>query len=399
MFHDCSTTRRIARAVQSATYASAVKENIRISIELDKLNNRYSGLAYASGMLVFAGAIFVERVFAGARFDQFDAVIAACILLPQFVLLSKPVLRQFEEGARSALSGAIVVSNGLMLVAFCVRHTRSTDGLPYMLEMVLIQTVFAYIFSGLSLRAAVTAGAAMWGALLLGLFWMVDLSPSALARTALVITALNIVGLMGRLWTTALARHYDRVRQELDYEASHDPLTGTLNRRGIQATLDRVLKHAYRERLPVGVLYLDLDGFKRINDDISHAAGDAMLATIANLLKDASRRPLDAVARMGGDEFLVIWPTAESGKLLAHTQRLAQAIAHSRQVSDGGREFGVTASIGVFVAQPGSQMWSAEAVVTAAERLAMTAKAAGGDRIEFSGAGPQAALSLTHGAA
>ena len=130
MFHDCSTTRKIARAVQSATYASAVKENIRISIELDKLNSRYSGLAYASGMLVFAGAIFVERVFAGARFDQFDAVIAACILLPQFVLLSKPVLRQFEEGARSALSGAIVVSNGCLLYTSPSPRDLSTSRMP-----------------------------------------------------------------------------------------------------------------------------------------------------------------------------------------------------------------------------------------------------------------------------
>jgi diguanylate cyclase (GGDEF)-like protein/PAS domain S-box-containing protein len=91
----------------------------------------------------------------------------------------------------------------------------------------------------------------------------------------------------------------------LKYLASHDPLTGLLNRVAIEEHLRTVLMRAKRHQRLCGVLYLDLNAFKPINDRLGHAAGDAVLRTTAERLQKSCRE-LDRIGRMGGDEFIVV---------------------------------------------------------------------------------------------
>jgi diguanylate cyclase (GGDEF)-like protein len=99
---------------------------------------------------------------------------------------------------------------------------------------------------------------------------------------------------------------------ELEATADIDPLTGIFNRRGFDRELDRSLSYVKRYRTRAALIYLDLDGFKPVNDRYGHAAGDAALKAVAATLT-RNVRASDTVARLGGDEFgLILWNLSES---------------------------------------------------------------------------------------
>lgn len=146
----------------------------------------------------------------------------------------------------------------------------------------------------------------------------------------------------------------------LAHASSHDALTGLLNRPALLARLDRAL--AQRPD-GVGLLYLDLNGFKAINDDLGHAVGDRLLVEVAHRLEEVLR-PIDAVARLGGDEFVVLVETCPDGRLLdALSGRLEAALGAVRLAEFGHRRIG--ASIGT--AYSATDGTSATALMEAAD--------------------------------
>lgn len=112
-----------------------------------------------------------------------------------------------------------------------------------------------------------------------------------------------LVGSATSLRLHSLHRHdWGRTREALE-----DPLTGLSNRRAFQRAGAQLLAHARREQRPVTLALVDVDRFKKVNDNYGHAAGDAALRSVAESLKRFARRPLDCVVRLGGDEFAVVW--------------------------------------------------------------------------------------------
>lgn len=93
---------------------------------------------------------------------------------------------------------------------------------------------------------------------------------------------------------------------EVRTAAERDPLTGLYNRRGYELFLDKALRRAGEDGVSLGILMMDLDGFKQVNDEQGHAAGDEVLKTVAQRLQTRVRRSSDLVGRLGGDEFVVI---------------------------------------------------------------------------------------------
>ncbi len=153
-----------------------------------------------------------------------------------------------------------------------------------------------------------------------------------------------------------------RLRAEAaEAAAEHDVLTPVLNRRGFVAAMNRTMAYCRRHDTPAVLLYLDLDGFKGVNDSLGHAAGDAALVHVAELLQ-ANIRGSDAVGRLGGDEFGLLMLNAglDEGrdKALRLTQALAtDGFAWAGQRAELGGSFGVRA----YADHEDAEVWLAEA--------------------------------------
>lgn len=153
-----------------------------------------------------------------------------------------------------------------------------------------------------------------------------------------------------------------RLRAEAaEASADHDVLTPALNRRGFVAAMRGAMAFCQRHGTPAVLLYLDLDGFKGVNDTLGHAAGDAALVQVAELLK-ANLRESDAVGRLGGDEFALLLLNAGLDEGREKAKRLATALE-----SDGfrweGQQTPLGGSFGVraFTGHTDPEVWLAEA--------------------------------------
>jgi diguanylate cyclase (GGDEF)-like protein/PAS domain S-box-containing protein len=171
-----------------------------------------------------------------------------------------------------------------------------------------------------------------------------------------------------------LATAMERLRDEdqMRHDALHDPLTGLANRTLLFDRLHHALAQSEREHGRTGVLFLDLDNFKQINDEHGHRVGDELLAALGDRLR-AVVRPADTVARVGGDEFVVVYEHADEAGALALADRLETAI--SEPVTVGGVERRLSASIGIAIGHG-----EADELIRAADAAVYRAKAAGGAR-------------------
>lgn len=143
--------------------------------------------------------------------------------------------------------------------------------------------------------------------------------------------------------------------------ADHDVLTRALNRRGFMTVLNRSMAYCRRHEVEAALLYLDMDGFKGVNDGLGHAAGDAALMAVAELLL-ANVRESDAVGRLGGDEFALLLMNAGADEGREKAKRLATALETEGFVWEGatvalGGSFGVRAYAG----QTDPEAWLSEA--------------------------------------
>jgi diguanylate cyclase (GGDEF)-like protein len=136
-----------------------------------------------------------------------------------------------------------------------------------------------------------------------------------------------------------------RFEMELVYLADHDPLTELANRRRFHQELERHLAEARRYGTQGALLYIDLDGFKSVNDTFGHRTGDTFLTDLSFALKDRLR-DTDVLARMGGDEFAVILPHTDGRSAQVLSSQLLDVIRQC-PVPIGGRPFSISASIGI----------------------------------------------------
>lgn len=170
------------------------------------------------------------------------------------------------------------------------------------------------------------------------------------------------------------ARHADALRL---YEASHDQLTGLPNRAELEKSIQQSIGHAQLHNSTHGVLYLDVDQFKIINDACGHLAGDDLLIQLADLLK-TQVRPRDIVSRLSGDEFAIVLWRAD----LAESRRVAEAIvaaltAYRFQWND--KNFTITFSVGLTEIDDTCSTWAE--VLSRADGACYQAKAHGRNRL------------------
>ncbi len=172
--------------------------------------------------------------------------------------------------------------------------------------------------------------------------------------------------------------------RELESQANTDALTGLGNLRNLQSELAQMLETQKRYGHPFGVLLMDIDGLKRVNDSHGHQAGDRLLMQVAMALQ-RSIRSVDVAARLGGDEFCVLAPEQESAGAVQLGERLASAVVEEVSV---GADPPVGLSIGVVSCPEHGD--DAETLIDAADRAMYRAKAAG-DNLALGEPAPPAA--------
>ena len=185
------------------------------------------------------------------------------------------------------------------------------------------------------------------------------------------------VDVLARVFSARAAkRRYDEFGRrvtELQQLVLTDPLTGLYNRRHIQAELAALASAARRQQTPLGVLLVDVDRFKRINDRLSHEAGDTALRTVAGRIQSVVRAE-DVVGRWGGDEFVVLLPSTDQAAAVVLAQRLCREVAKPGR---GVPALPLTVSIGCAAAHQPDEA----ALISAADAALHRAKAQGRNRV------------------
>jgi diguanylate cyclase (GGDEF)-like protein len=232
------------------------------------------------------------------------------------------------------------------------------------LALVLVPTVF----SGTRFPARVVwLAAASAITVLLAATFGTDVGATIAHPAALIITLAVVIGV------SATVRAMSEAELEIRDTAILDPLTGLLNRQGLERRFAELAEQARLTGEPISVLMCDLDHFKAVNDSRGHAVGDAVLRDVAYELR-TQLRSFELIYRMGGEEFFVVLPGAPPSDARALAERLCEGVRRCRP-----QGVVLTASIGV------STRWGADAQFTTlfdfADRALYRAKAAGRDRV------------------
>lgn len=290
-----------------------------------------------------------------ASFSELSKLLAAAIILPTCAWFGYTLLQLRRHGnyLHAAYSGLALLL-AMMVLGVAVSGGPASSPVS---QLLVIPPLAAYFFGGRALGArfvGVTALLLFTGALLqlLGIPYLQTVQTEAQLRIlSLVLSFMNLVVISAMAFIYEFTAAQLRMERDLEHQkfvelAKTDSLTGLANRRSFDSVLsERITMYAQQQppqRFALG--YLDLDGFKPINDQYGHAVGDEVLCVIAERLRN-TLRGADFVGRHGGDEFMLLLDLIGSQTSLeTMAERLLQVIAQPIQTSAG--IVGVTGSLG-----------------------------------------------------
>jgi diguanylate cyclase (GGDEF)-like protein len=280
-----------------------------MSPSFDKLRVNKRLMAYTAAAM-YGGAAFdgsIEGFLPGDPSFAVAPVLGAVAITVLLVLLGPRLPR-----AALALLGPI----GVALIAYALTATTGAgDGAVLYMWPVLWTTFFFGRRGAISIVSCV--GVAHATTLLL-----LPAASSYPGRWVDVMVSVSVVAVV----ILTLVHRNDLLLTQLADEARTDALTGLLNRRGFEERASLELAHARREAHAIAVVMFDIDYFKRINDERGHEIGDRVLARIGGLLA-AHARDVDVVARLGGEEFVVLLPRCASSNAAVFAERVRGALA------------------------------------------------------------------------
>jgi diguanylate cyclase (GGDEF)-like protein len=386
----------------------------------------YPLLALALVLLIRARQ---PRLDLGALIDA--SIVTLGLGLLSWVVLAGPIVRAVDESVTARAIGAAYPAADILLLALVLRlamgagaRTPAFQLLTSAVVLLLVgDTAFALISAISSYQGGVVdlawlSSYVLWGAAalhpsmrtlsepgsdppalstgrLIALTVAVLLAPCTLAVQVVlhveldvwpvIVCSIALFGLVVARMDVAIrairasTRQRDRLQSDLAHQAAHDSLTQLANRSYALETIEGALHRGRRSGSLVGLLFVDLDHFKAVNDAHGHAAGDDILRETGRRMRSHVRAG-DTVGRLGGDEFVVLVEAPDSeADLLDLAQRLLEAIC--APVHTGGSDLTVTASIGVATARDGGI--DADQLVLEADAAAYRAKAEGRARVEI----------------
>jgi len=166
------------------------------------------------------------------------------------------------------------------------------------------------------------------------------------------------------------------LQEKLQYSATHDALTGILNRGAILNELEKLASRSSRENTPLSIGMLDIDYFKRVNDTYGHLAGDEILKEVCNRVMSCLRN-YDLVGRYGGEEILVLTPGADQSQALLIFERIRKSICEQKMLSD---EVDLTVSVSIGISTYGEDM-TPKMLIQAADDALYRAKERGRNQV------------------
>ncbi len=330
-------------------------------------------IGFALAALSFADSVFPGMTTAHWVF---------ALNLVAAVFFQVMIHKGWMAGDRRSLLMGIVDIGFLTYVVYLLGPASSVTPFLYLLIPV-VNAASSLSRSRVSMRLAFLGSFSYLALLLLCAVEVVTYGPSSrefLPAIPHLIASGSLVALSVLMTTSIVLRQMqalDLMNKRLS-ELSHlDELTGLFNRRHLMSELRRQLDRVGRGTT-CGVMMIDLDGFKRVNDELGHDAGDLLLMDLAAALTSETRA-VDLVARYGGDEFVVVLPDVTREGALAVAERVVQAVA--RVASERWSRTPVTASVGLTMAVADDDVAS---LLRRADGEAYTAKRAGGNRVIIS---------------
>src|SRR3954466_7531826 len=310
------------------------------------------------GFFVFGGVLALASLLLPHSSHVIDVGIAglgASACLSGLVMLLMPQIMPPQLLSYVLLSGSLLISFGIYF-------TQST-GSVYALLYVWVGFQAAYFFPPTHVVGHVAVTGITYALAL-------DSVPGSdrAQRWLLLFGVVLLIALMA----ATLRERVNRLIARLADAARTDPLTGLLNRRGLQELMEVETERALRSSRPLSIVVGDLDHFKHLNDRFGHAAGDLALRRFGEIAASASRR-IDAVARIGGEEFALLLPDTEQHAAYLLAERLRRAV---KEPSADGE----LPSVSFGVASFPSHAADAEALMHAADQALYAAKAMGRDR-------------------
>jgi diguanylate cyclase (GGDEF)-like protein len=274
----------------------------------------------ASAAAIYSGAAFVgiveSLVPGGEAFSVLPA--SGALIISALTLLFGPRVPRVALAVLGPLGAAMIG------VAIATTTGYSDSAVLYMWPAVWM----AFFFGTWGTALIIGWIGAVHGAVLLSL----PAAQSSMDRWIDVVVAVLVVAGVVRV----LAARNERLVDKLVDEARVDPLTGLLNRRGLEERMQAEIARAAREGTPLGAVALDLDHFKDVNDTHGHELGDRVLVWLGALLKEQARG-VDVAARVGGEEFVVLLPRADHDAAATFAERVRRTVATVGPESGRGR--------------------------------------------------------------
>ena len=277
---------------------------------------------YVALSTVLGFAVIDHRVLSGPQIAQLDLVRFG-LHLP--LVLSVLVLTRERLFARW-YQPCVQIAAPLFGVGMVIMATQATpEQLPLIAARLLLVTFFYYFMLALSFSAALRTNLVMTAAYAVAAV-MEKVPPDVATYQLFVLFCANLIGGAGCYALERANRMAFLDRRRLAHVAMHDGLTGLLNRAALEDRVRSLWQQAARDQLPVSVILIDIDHFKAFNDRYGHQAGDECLRSVAVAVRHTvQRRPLDLVARYGGEEIIAVLFGAER----EYAESIARAVVES----------------------------------------------------------------------